>query len=371
MVKAELEECIAPCQDLAYQKFCAQICEFVPCCAEVCKDRSTQRMPSLSGGLIVQAFDLGKTITQKGMAKFRARGTCNYPCVKPGDILHVDTRDSKQIQIGDIVVYRRSRLLFSHRAVDKGEKNGLCYVVTQSDGAEEADAPVFDEDILGIVTSIERKGKLLSPARSTYTLANRVFIRFRLKCYLLKQLLLRSAVSSMVGIQQFRIYRKMATFVFSRLNRKMDFSIRKSLNSRALAHFYRMLSPQEFADLDPFDRKNMNSEWTFVLSANSCVAASLSLVFRPEYCPSSGCWLSEIKRKTRYRGTNLEGKLFDRASILIKQMGISKIFAGYSKGDSLRKITLKDLGFREVIANEYTLSTGRSDSPIMIMEKEI
>ena len=92
--------------------------------------------------------------------RYRAKGRCMYPTIRAGDVLRVQTCAAANVSIGDIAVFRRINYLFAHRVIGKGALEDRVYILTRPDGIDEgSDGRTFDETLVGIVSSIERKGK--------------------------------------------------------------------------------------------------------------------------------------------------------------------------------------------------------------------
>jgi hypothetical protein len=88
-----------------------------------------------------------------------------YPCVQPGDTLHIESRPIEDVKVGDITVVRHDGLLFGHRTIAKGEDEDGPYIVTRPDRSNRgSDGPTYKENILGVVKRIERRGKQASTA---------------------------------------------------------------------------------------------------------------------------------------------------------------------------------------------------------------
>jgi len=326
-------------------------------------------------GLVVQIFELGKVFVEKKSVKFRSQGTCMYPCIRPGDILRIEPKIAEQIQIGDIAVYRRSNRLFTHRTIDRGKNNGSHYIITRPDTASCGnEGPIFDQDILGIVSGIERKTKILSPAKKDHTLVKRIFMILCLKWYRFEQYLFEEIISAITSVQQFKVYRKIANLLFSRSSKKTDFSIHVPVSSKMTDRFYRKISPQELVAQSVNTRKHSIPKWTITLNVNSKPAAFLSFVYRPQDCPFSGWWICEAKIRIRYRGTGIEDKLSDKVEGLLRQSGISQIFVSFFKDEHSNRILFENLGFREIrIYEEDNLFKDKNNQFItrVVMQKEI
>lgn len=366
------------CKNPEYQKFCAQVYKNVPCCEEIDKGYlsyffSPSNSPNETG-LVVQIFELGKVFAEKNIVKFRSEGTCMYPCIRPGDILHLEPKNAEQINIGDIAVYRRYSRLFAHRTINKENDNGSNYIITRSDTANQGnDGPSFDEDILGVVSYVERKGNVLRPEEKDYTLIMRFFLNICLRFYLLKQNLFRKIIYIISYIQQLKTYRKVARLLFSRTDKKMDFSIHVPLNTKINARFYRIISPEELLTLNLNSGENIISKLAISLNINSKTAAFLSFIFKPQDCPFSGCWVSEAKTRIRYRGTGIEEKLFEKADELLRQLGIPQIYVSIFKDAYLDRRFFRNMGFKEISTYKENLLRERDNSSIVyvVMERKV
>ena len=102
-----------------------------------------------TGSLVLASLEVGKALADRGRTTFRAQGTCMYPTVRPGDVLHIESRTVDEVAVGDIAVCRRPGYLFSHRTIGKGVHNGRPYIVTRPDRVRRGDdGPTFDQDVL-------------------------------------------------------------------------------------------------------------------------------------------------------------------------------------------------------------------------------
>ena len=148
-----------------------------------CQSSGASREPgSLPSGqrvcsLVAASLEIGKALADSDRVTFRAQGTCMYPCVRPGDVLRIESRAAEEVAIGDIAVCRRPGYLFGHRTIDKGVEDGRRYIVTRPDRSSSgSDGPTYGEDVLGIVTAIERKGKRVEPRRRRYPWPVRLYL---------------------------------------------------------------------------------------------------------------------------------------------------------------------------------------------------
>ena len=86
------------------------------------------------------------------------------PVIWPGDTLVIDRANGDPAVEGDIVIFSNGRRLVAHR-VTKSNGSGST-IQTQGDALSVPDSPVAHDELLGKVSFIVRKGKLVKPARS-------------------------------------------------------------------------------------------------------------------------------------------------------------------------------------------------------------
>jgi signal peptidase len=138
---------------------------------------------SVSNALTALRLELAVEVARTfGSLRLRVTGTSMMPAVQPGDLLSIARIDLREASPGEIVLFVRGGRLFAHRIVDRGGgASDPCasdpYIVTRGDRLLENDPPVFQSELLGRVTSIERAR---SPVRSRLWLdrPNRVLGRF-------------------------------------------------------------------------------------------------------------------------------------------------------------------------------------------------
>lgn len=82
------------------------------------------------------------------------------PMIKPGDVILVrKVEDIKEVQIGDVIQFRRDNILISHRVLEikEDDKKGISYR-TKGDNNSGADTElVIPEDIKGKIISVVPK----------------------------------------------------------------------------------------------------------------------------------------------------------------------------------------------------------------------
>ena len=110
---------------------------------------------SLSTPVIMELIE---AVHEKGASfRFQARGYSMTPAIRDGDVITVAPLKNIKIGRGDVLAFRhpeRPQLLV-HRVLRKKEK---CYFI-KGDNCSDADGWIPAENILGIVTCVERQGK--------------------------------------------------------------------------------------------------------------------------------------------------------------------------------------------------------------------
>jgi len=81
------------------------------------------------------------------------------PSIWPGDRLIVQRKPSKQIQPGQIILYKRNGGVVAHRVIARRGNE----FVTRGDCMDHDDAPVHASEIVGEVVAIERGERRVAP----------------------------------------------------------------------------------------------------------------------------------------------------------------------------------------------------------------
>src|SRR3990167_10204427 len=101
-------------------------------------------------------FYLAETILKQGNCiKFKAEGGSMSPSIRSGDIVEVGPV-TDEITSGDIILYRsRENTAVVHRVIKKNESGGI---LTKGDSSLDFDSPITNEQVLGKVIEVERRG---------------------------------------------------------------------------------------------------------------------------------------------------------------------------------------------------------------------
>jgi signal peptidase I len=105
-----------------------------------------------------------EVLRSSGKLRLRVTGWSMLPAVWPGDTLTIERAENGAVSEGDIVLCARDHRFLAHRVVGKNEIASA--ILTRGDAMLQPDPPVPNDDLLGIVTMIERNGKCIVPRRN-------------------------------------------------------------------------------------------------------------------------------------------------------------------------------------------------------------
>lgn len=287
------------------------------CPVEVSAD-PTQNPARRDQSLVVSSLELGRVLADHGRVTFRAQGTCMFPCVQPGDVLTIESRTIEQVKVGDIVVFRRNGLLFGHRAIAKGTRDGKIYVETRPDRSNQgSDGPSYAEDVLGVFTSIKRHDTEVScnpqPLRglSAVRAAGWEWWNWTVLPVLIK---------GIWELQHIALYRYAATIWLDRTKVQRKFIVRVPLSARQSHDLYRELPAEQFDPGQSLWQGKPAHLWILNLHLNNdqVVTGTATVAWHPEGCPRGEGWRIEKPQiRVKYRGAGLEGALFQEAGKIL------------------------------------------------------
>jgi hypothetical protein len=105
-------------------------------------------------------LDLAAEILGSGGAiRLQALGTSMLPSIWPGDVLSIESKMREDIFPGHIVLVARDRRFFVHRLIEKRNSQWI----TRGDSLPQNDIPVAGIQVLGKVSTIHRKNRVISP----------------------------------------------------------------------------------------------------------------------------------------------------------------------------------------------------------------
>jgi signal peptidase I len=94
-----------------------------------------------------------------GELRFVARGLSMLPAIFPGDVLTVRRESIGDACKGDVVLAAREGRLFAHRVVACVHRHGSSTLITRGDALETTDLPVTENEWLGRVSGVTRRGE--------------------------------------------------------------------------------------------------------------------------------------------------------------------------------------------------------------------
>lgn len=276
-----------------------------------------------SNTLVVESLDIGRALADHRRAIFRAQGTCMFPCVRPGDRLHIESRPIERIQVGDIAVFRKDGRLFGHRAIAKGENEIGPFIVTRPDRSGEGDdGPTHGENLLGVVKWIERKGK---PTITTQMpLGGRAKLQVALLEWWHGYARLR-LIRGLERVQRLRFYRAVSPLCLKAFHPKIRYEVRAPLKPGQSHDVYRSIPPDRFDPSKFLQQRKPVTEWTLLLYLESTrlPAAWVTMVRSHEESPREIGWrIEDSGTRVRYRGTELEQVVVGKAMEILDRSGM-------------------------------------------------
>ena len=246
-----------------------------------------------------------------------------YPCVQPGDTLHIESRSIERIQVGDIAVIRKSGQLFGHRAIAKGENEIGPFIVTRPDRSDDGDdGPTHGENILGVVTRIERKGK---PTITTkMPLGGRAKLRVALWEWWHRDARLR-LIHGLERAQRLRFYQVVSPLCLKVFHPNLRYEVRTPLKPGQSHDVYRSFPPDRFDASELLHQGKPVTEWTLslYLGAARLPAAWVTMVRSHEESSRGKGWqIADAGARVRYQGTGLDHIVVGKATEILARSGM-------------------------------------------------
>lgn len=245
-----------------------------------------------------------------------------YPCVQSGDTLHIESRPIEDVEVGNITVVRHHGLLFGHRTIAKGEDKDGPYIVTRPDRSKQgSDGPTYGENILGVVTGIERRGTQASTA--PIPLRGYTKIRVTLWEWWNWEARLR-LIKALEWIQRLHLYKCIAALCVQALHPQLRYEIRVPLKPGQAHDLCRVFPPEPFDVNQPLQQGKPVMEWMLALyvDATHTPAGCATLVRRPEECTrGKGWYIDDLRVRIRFRSAGLEDTIFRQAEKILARSG--------------------------------------------------
>lgn len=266
-------------------------------------------------------LELGRVLANRDGMTFRAKGTCMYPTVRAGDILRIRSCPAAEVQLGDIAVFRRMKYLFAHRVIEKGETNGRAYIVTRPDGRRESgESPVFEDDLLGVVVSIERSGRKVPIEPNSHRWPMRFYFASHAALQTSASLILARWAVKLAFLQTCVPYKELAKlWVTVRYPRRV-YRVRLPVPALGEAVFQEV-TPEKFNFLQDW-RGRPVQRWTLALHFDTGREPAASATMTSD---QNGLWnVAEFTIRPWFRGAGLEAALVHKIDDLLRKAGATR-----------------------------------------------
>jgi len=259
-------------------------------------------------------LEVGRLLVEKGSVIFRARGTCMYPSIRPGDVLTVQPCSVADMDVGDIAVCRSPDFFFGHRVIDKGECDGRGYIITKADREGYGnDQPTFDDNLLGIVKAITRKGKCRQAEPKRYPPIISYYHLIFAFIIDLAEHLKHSFIHFFAQFTDSIFYRIISRTWYEFARPGFTYAVRVPLNATLGDEIYQKFDPEKFDPENSINGKKLR-RWILAAHVNGANDPGAWIAFtrhRP------GEWRAEDSyTRLRYRGINLQEKLMSKAKTI-------------------------------------------------------
>ena len=275
--------------------------------------------PRRATSLVLASLDIGRVLADRDGVTFRALGTCMYPTVRPGDVLRIESRSAGDFVVGDIAVCRAQDFLFGHRVIAKGVRDGRPFIVTRPDRTHGGgDVPTFDENLLGVVITIERNGKCVPLQPREYPWLVRRYYAARLTLIEKRPRAQVWLAKGLARVQSHALYRNMARWLFAFTRARISYAVRLPLNVKLGDAVYRKLEPHEFDTRVTWQGRTVE-RWTLALHFSDArqPAAWATFVRRAD-----DAWrVEESHVRLRYCAMGLSDLLMRQAEAILAKGG--------------------------------------------------
>ncbi len=267
---------------------------------------------SLSGA---DMMELLQAVQKKGAAfRFKAAGSSMRPSICHNDMITVSPLKGILPFPGEVVAFRHPQTdrLILHRVVRK--KQDTFFI--KGDNLREIDSHIPKENILGVVTKVERKGRAIFwPDRFRHRFLAKLYFKGYLTRMNMRQGLMTFLRFIVTSLQQIPFYSWAARGLFHLKSFKIDYYL--DSDSHSIIHpgtaFGKGLDESELENVClPLQEESL-TQWSITLRVDNRPAATLN-IFRPPGDFSTGSWrLEKPQVRIRYRGLGFE-------EILVKQV---------------------------------------------------
>ena len=112
--------------------------------------------------------ELASEILGRGHSlRFRAHGQSMRPSIRDGDVLTAEPADLAELRVGDVALHQTGRgQVVAHRVIARRTSEGDTVLITCGDGSGRSMDRATEEQVLGRVVAVERKGRTRRLRRS-------------------------------------------------------------------------------------------------------------------------------------------------------------------------------------------------------------
>jgi hypothetical protein len=272
-----------------------------------------------SRSLVLASLELGRSLADRGGIVFRVKGRCMYPAVRAGDVLRIQSRAAVDVTVGDIAVCRRPGYIIGHRVISKGEKEGCAYIVTRPDNTlYGGDGPTFDEDLLGVVVAIERRGNAMPLQPVNYPWLVRTCLSLRLELLIALSQARTWLTGVLTKMQDSTVYRYFARRFLMLSQPRISYTVRLPMPVLGDA-VYRQMTVEAF-DLQTDWRGRSVERWSLIMHLNDDSRPAAWMTFARDAANSWHACESFVR--PRLRGSGLEETLERKAAaIMLREPG--------------------------------------------------
>ena len=226
-----------------------------------------------------------------------------YPTLRTGDVVDVDPTEKETLETGDIVVFQKERELICHRLVEIHESVSPQPLLTQGDATTHPDPPLSQQEILGKVISIERKGTKWIPPREIPkpSLGDTLIFSLKPNITRLRYLFITRLRYLLLYLQSFHTFRLLYRLVFKP---NVSYLIGLPTTSRLHPKFWRYLSYSSEVKKKGMKDPVRGMRYRFLAKVGEGIVGSLEIKASQDEDLSH--WsISHLFVRTRYRGCGI------------------------------------------------------------------
>jgi len=274
--------------------------------------------------------------------RFRALGGSMFPFIRPGDLLTTKAVDPTDLLIGEVLLYQREGRFFVHRLIKKKIVDETPLFVTHGDHLPFSDPTVLSSQILGKVICVERRGRLIHLDTPFQRMCGRFLASTSPWLVPLFQVVewpfrLFRRLSSKInlGLNQFRLIRKIKKGIFSQISCRMA----SSSDARSLAQFYE-------TDLKEMSKEIEAGRNYYLAEKGGKVVGGFAAGSAWEGIDHDHrCWIMGLFVVPRFRGANVAERLLTKAISTLREQGIDQIFVNVFGNNNPALKLFDKLGF--------------------------